>query len=180
MKFKDAIDSEVPKDDSTSMGEKMLLYWLIRELKPKVVIETGTHRGLTSLYMAHALFDNGEGHLTTCDPNPEWYAKGNFAKFPELSPFITFKLCKGKDLEVENIDFAFIDGFHEFTDVLEELHMLLPRMSETSVAVFHDCWFGNSDGVNEALKESGIDTLWLGTKNAIRLFSKHPPRPTGL
>lgn len=179
MKFKEQIDLEVPKDDSTSMGEKMLLYWLIRDMKPKVVIETGTHRGLTSLYIAHALYDNGEGHLTTCDPNPEWYSNGNFAKFPELAPYITYEQKMGKDLDIQNIDFAFIDGFHDFKDVLPEITMLMPKLNKSAVVVFHDCWYGNTDGVNEAIEAYGLQTIWLPTKNAIRIYSKHPDKPTG-
>ena len=179
MQFKDQIDLEVPKDDSTSMAEKMLLYWLIRDLKPKTVIETGTHRGLTSLYMAHALYDNEYGHLTTCDPNTEWGQRGNFGKFPELLPYVTFHPIMGKDLEVKDIDFAFIDGFHDFKDVLPELQMLIPKLNKSGVVVFHDCWYGNTDGVNEALEAFGLNTVWLPTRNAMRVYSKHPEKPTG-
>lgn len=176
MQFKEDIDREVPKDDSTSVGEKMLLYWLIRELKPKVVIETGTHRGLTSLYMAHALYDNGEGHLTTYDPF-EWGAQGNFAKFLELLPYVTYKQKRGDWLDEEKIDFAFIDGFHSEKDVEEELAALLPRLSDFATVVFHDCWYGGEGtGVNEALES--LYTIWLPTTNAMRIYSKHPPNPT--
>lgn len=183
MKFKEEINKEVPKDDSTSEGEKMLLYWLIRELKPRNVVETGTHRGLTSLYMAHALFDNGQGHLTTCDPNTEWGQRGNFAKFPELLPYVTFWPIKGKQLNVEDIDFAFVDGFHGFKDVYDELKTLLPKLSKSAVVILHDCWYEKEDsingtGVNEAIESFGLQTLWLPTKNAMRIYSKHPDMPT--
>ena len=170
---------EVPKDDSTSYGEKMLLYWLIRELKPKVVVETGTHRGLTACYMAAAIKENGIGHLITCDPNPEWYAHKNFLKFPELDPLVTFKLIRGKDLDVKNIDFFFCDGFHGINDVLEEVDALFPYLAKSAVVVFHDCWFNNSDGVNEAVEARGLHTIWLPTTNAMRIYSKHIPKPTG-
>lgn len=176
------IIKEVPQDDSTSIGEKMLLYWLIRELKPKNVIETGTHRGLTTLYMAAAIQENGEGYLTTCDPNPQWNQTGNFRKFPELEKLITFKEERGADMlqTINDIDFAFIDGFHGFIDVIQELESLLPRLAATATVVFHDCWYGNTDGVNEALESAGLTTTWLPTKNAIRIYTKHAERPTGI
>lgn len=176
LEYRQEIDREIPKDDSTSLAEKMLLYWLIRDLRPTTVIETGTHRALTSLYMAHALYDNQHGHMTTCDPNPEWGSQGNIDKFPALQPYMTFILGKGKDLEIKNIDFAFIDGFHGFVDVIEEVNMLLPKLAENAVVVFHDCWYGNTDGVNEALESVGLETVWLPTKNAIRIYSKQQPK----
>lgn len=172
--------AEIPTDDSAARGEKMLLYWLVRELQPKVVVETGTHKGLSALYMAAALRDNGFGHLTTYDPF-EWGAAGNIAKFPELTEFVTYKKQKGSSMEEKNIDFAFIDGFHGEQDVIEEIESLLPRLSDVAVVVFHDCWYeedgvNNGTGVNDALEK--LHTVWLPTTNAIRIYSKHPERMT--
>lgn len=178
------IMDEVPNDDSAAHGEKMLLYWLIRELKPKVVVETGTHKGLATLYMAAALQDNGSGHITTYDPF-EWNQRGNFAKFDELFSYITYKQAPGTYMAEEQIDFAFIDGFHGMKDAYDELKVLLPRLSKTAIVILHDCWYEkegvkNGTGVNEAVEIAGLQTIWLGTTNAMRIYSKHPERPTGL
>lgn len=171
------IGVEVPADDSASIGEKMLLYWLIRELKPKVIIETGTHKGLATLYMAHAIHDEGyDGHIHTADPYTTWNQKGNFDKFPELSKYITFYPIMGKDLPVENVDFAFIDGFHEKHEVDPEIDALFPKLSDNACVIFHDCWYGNTDGVNEAVEGKGLKTLWLPTKNALRIYGKYEPK----
>jgi predicted O-methyltransferase YrrM len=170
---------EVPADDSASRGERMLLYWFIRELRPKVVVETGSHKGLSTLYMAAALHDNKEGHITTADTNPQWNSRGNFAKFPDLLPYITFHMIEGKQLAVDNIDFLFLDSFHDKQVVLDEISALFPRLSTVATVVFHDCWHGTSDGVNEAIAQKKLRTIWLPTKNAIRIYSKHPPKMTG-
>lgn len=172
MKYKDQIDIEIPKDDSASEGEKMLLYWLIRELKPKVVIETGTHKGLATLYMAHALVDNGQGHITTYDPF-EWNQLGNFAKFLELMPYITYKQLPGKDMTEQQIDFAFIDGFHGFKDVFDEIRVLMPRLAKNAIVIFHDCWPTETGGidVNGAIESFGLKNVWLPTTNAMRIYT---------
>lgn len=172
MKFKELIDTEVPKDDSTSEGEKMILYWLIKEMKPKVVVETGTHRALTSLYMAHALYENGQGHLTTYDPY-EWGQKGNIGKFPELMSFITYKQQAGTEMSEEQIDFAFIDGYHGFKDAFDEIRVLMPRLAKNATVIFHDCWPTEEGGidVNGAIETFDLKNVFLPTKNAIRIYN---------
>ena len=61
---KDLVDA-IPDDDSASKQERLLLYQIIRNIKPKVAVEIGTHRGKAAFYMAQALKDNGEGILHT-------------------------------------------------------------------------------------------------------------------
>src|SRR3990167_7989976 len=44
------------------------LYSLVRILKPKLVLETGTHKGISSTYIGQALRDNNRGgKLITCE-----------------------------------------------------------------------------------------------------------------
>lgn len=53
----------------TETGE--FLYALTRLLKPKRILETGTHIGVGAAYMGHALKDNKSGHLETIEFLPE-------------------------------------------------------------------------------------------------------------
>lgn len=172
LKFENLIVQEVPVDDSTAPEEKELLYNEIRKLKPKVVVETGTHRGLTSLYLAHALHDNGGGHLHTADPY-EWGAKGNFRKVPELEKHITFYLDRGSKMieQLQEIDFAFIDGFHEKVEVLEELDVLLPRLTTGAVVYFHDTNGSNIHcDVPGALEERNLKVEYIKTTNGLAKY----------
>lgn len=170
MQFEELIKIEVPQDDSTSHEEKMILYEELRTLKPNVVVETGTHRGLTTLYMLHALWENGSGHLHTADPF-EWGARGNFRKFPELEKHVTYYQIPGKDLRVEGIDFMFIDGFHEKHFVLEEIDALFPYLNPGAVVYFHD-----TNGRNEycdvpgAIEERGLSVTYLKTQNGMAKY----------
>lgn len=172
MQFEELILKEVPIDDSTSLAEKMILYREIKELKPNVVLETGTHRGLTSLYMLHALWENGFGRLYTADPF-EWGAKGNFRKFPELEAFVTHKQIRGSLMiaEIEGIEFAFIDGFHEKVEVLEEIDALLPRLADGAVVYFHDTNGSNeSCDVIGAIKERKLKVETIKTENGMMKY----------
>ena len=176
LEFIERIDKEIPPDDAAYFSERILLYSLIRSIKPtpSVIVETGTHKGLTTLYMAHALWDNGgDGILYTAEPNQEmWGARGNFRKFPELESRIKYCEVKGKDMEVEGkIDFAFIDSEHEKEVVIGEMEHFLPLLSEKAIVVFHDCAgdVGNV-GVNAAIEELGLKTVILPTFNTIRIY----------
>lgn len=169
--LEDKILSEVPLDDSTSREEKLILYREIRLHKPTVCVEIGTHRGLTTLYMAHALAENNHGHLWTCDPNEEWGQKGNFRKFPELEKRITFLPIPGRDIQVTDIDFLFIDGFHERVFVNQELDALLPRLAHGAVVFFHD-----TNGANEfcdplgAAQDHGLTVEKIHTQNGMARY----------
>lgn len=172
MKFEEQIIKEVPQDDSTSHKEKMILYNEIKKLKPNVVLETGTHRGLTSLYLTHAIWENGFGRLYTADPY-EWGAKGNFRKFPELESFITWKQIRGSEMirELDGIEFAFIDGYHEKEEVLEELDVLLPKLADKAVVYFHDTNDSNEFcDVVGAIKERKLKVTSIKSENGMMKY----------
>lgn len=160
---------EVPAEDSTSREEKMMLYEAIKKLKPDVVVETGTHRGLTSMYMLCALAENGKGHLYTADPF-EWGAYGNFAKFPELLPYVTYFQKPGKELanDVKDIDLMFIDGFHEKEIVVEEIDALFPLLKEGAHVYFHDTNGRHPTcDVPGAIEERNLEVEYLKTLNGM-------------
>jgi len=52
------------------LGRRLGWYALVRILKPGLVVETGTDKGLGSVVLAEALMANGEGRLVTIDIEP--------------------------------------------------------------------------------------------------------------
>lgn len=184
--LEDKFISEVPGEDSTSREEKIILADAILSLKPEYIVETGTHRGLTTLYMLEAVRQNEKGHIWTFDPF-EWGAAGNFRKFPEHEKFVTYEQKPGKDLTVEKIDFAFIDGYHEKAEVLAELDTILPRLNKDAHVYFHDTNGSNAScDVIGALEERGLEVEYLKTLNGMALYvhkdkrdnTKHKTRRT--
>jgi predicted O-methyltransferase YrrM len=135
-----------------------------------VCVETGTHRGLSSCYIAEALKDNGFGHLDTCDP-VDYLQAPSFAA-AGLGELITFHLAQGIKMNVAGtIDFLFIDGFHGEQDVLDEFLYFKPQLAENAIVVFHDCDLVEYCGVNKAVNSLGIKTVWLPTQNRMRIYS---------
>jgi predicted O-methyltransferase YrrM len=162
------IISEIPSDDSTSLEEKHILYNEIVESKAKVIVEIGTHKGLTTCYLGAAAKVTG-GHVYTYDPNDEWCQRPNINKFPEL-PISVF-IQKGTDCQVEDIDFLFCDGFHEKVYVLEEIDHFLPRLKDGAIIYFHDTAGSNiSCDVPGAINERGLTVKYLGTQNGMAKY----------
>lgn len=105
----------------------MVLYGLIKMLKPAVVVEVGTYLGYGACYMAKALQENNAGHLHCIDSwkfeNPPWRkgsVKEHFEKaISECGVRDRVTLLEGKSNEVswpERIDFAYIDGWHSYRE----------------------------------------------------------------
>jgi len=169
--LEDKIKAEVPQDDSTSREEKEILMQSIKDKKPKHLIETGTHRGLTTLYLLTAI---DKGHLNTADPY-EWGAAGNFRKFPELEKMVTYFQQRGSEMirgcDNKSIEWAFIDGYHEKVEVIEEVEVLLPKLADGAVVWFHDTNGSNpSCDVPGAIEELGLKVEYLKTQNGMAKY----------
>lgn len=178
--FIDLVEKEIPQDSSTALEEKFILYSLIRALKPEVVVETGTHKGKTSVYLGQALIDNGKGHLHTCDP---WHFDqiGNFRKIPGMNDVITYYQLPGIQLPVEEIDFAFIDGYHVPSEVEPEILYFLPKLKKGGVMVFHDTYPQTMvdpayplelEDVAASLEKLGLKAVQLNTACGMRIYCK--------
>lgn len=165
----------LPDDDSANWEMQMWFYWTIRAMKPTRCFEIGTHRGKTTLYMAHALYDNGHGIIHTADPR-DWGQVENFQKFHDLALHIAPHLKAATSVDVQDIDFLFVDGLHEAVHVREEMNYFFPRLTKEAVVVFHDCGGDNSQvGVNDALRE--VETTWLPLGGKVRIYSPFKDYP---
>lgn len=166
---------KIDKTDSAEIGEQMLLYGIIRSLKPKIVVETGTNRGKTALMMAQALKDNGFGTVYTCDPI-DWGQQKTFDAFPELRKHIFFLPTKGTDFRKDDIDLLFIDGFHEKEYPRDEFLHHKKSLTKNAIVIFHDSWITPDNlkhmaDVDGAVKELGIKTIMFPTANCMRIYS---------
>ena len=58
---------------------------LVTTLKPKLVVETGTFMGISTLWIAEGLKRNGAGKVITCETDPVVYAKAQDRKSTRLN-----------------------------------------------------------------------------------------------
>lgn len=117
-----------------------ILYCMIRQLKPKRIIEIGS--GYSSLLTAQACLKNGGNtEFIAIEPNPKDFIKKGF---PGLSKFI-HKKVQHVDLKIfdklKQGDILFIDSSHVLKtdgDVKFEYAKILPRLKKGVIIQIHD------------------------------------------
>lgn len=145
---------------------------LIEQYHPRVLVETGTHRGRSGCYMVqqclqyHAdveyhgfdLFETATADTDRQEINGKGHgsfekAQGRFAAIQQQHPGFRFSLHRGftTDTFVNPIraDLAYIDGGHSTATVLHDYSMV----KQSGIIVFDDYQL---DSVKQALHEAGI------------------------
>lgn len=140
-------------------GDRRAIYYLIRNLKPKSVLEVGTHIGSSTVNIACALEDNKTenniiGRLKTVDirdvndtNEKPWLLFGakysplgmitklNFQDFVNFIVGSSITFFKTKE---ETFDFIFLDGDHAASTVFKEVPAALKRLNPNGVILLHD------------------------------------------
>ncbi|HEY7986876.1 MAG TPA: class I SAM-dependent methyltransferase [Methylophilaceae bacterium] len=136
-------------------GDRRALYFLIMALKPRNVLEVGTHIGASTIYIAAALKRLNQGaKLTTVDitdvnhPEQGAWKKVGMSKSPasfaaEFGLLDRIQFHTGPSLEFmrvtdQQFDFIFLDGDHAARTVYEELCLALPLLRKGSLILLHD------------------------------------------
>lgn len=114
------------------------LYSLVRALKPRLVVETGTFSGLSSTYIAKAMKENGRGQLITCEIDPEIHRKAQ-ERFHAagLDTLIDARLGSSLDLKIDDE----IDLFYSDSDLKSreaEVRQFLHKISPFGLILMHD------------------------------------------
>ncbi len=143
-------------------GDRRAIYFLIMALRPRSVLEIGTHIGASAIYIATALRRVNEGgRITTIDVldvnDPErgpWKKAGirkspiNCAKDLGVSESISFHVGPGQTYmksATQHFDLIFLDGDHDAWAVYEEMSLALSVLGEDGVIMLHDYY---PDGKN--------------------------------
>jgi len=160
------------------------LYALVRVMKPKRILETGTHKGWSATYMALALRHNKEGHLDTIEFEEQHIntSRELFEKLG-LSEIVTIHPISSLDFRASGLyDIALLDT--EPNIRFQELVNFEPFLSEGGIAIIHDLHSGMSQVDN---KELGFGfpfgSLPQEMKDLIQNDSLRPislPTPRGL
>jgi precorrin-6B methylase 2 len=122
----------------------VVLFRLIRAMRPTSCIELGTSVGISVAYQSAALILNQQGYLITLEGSPEIakIATNNLAslglnccevvvgRFQDtLKPVLS---------RVQVADFVFVDGHHDEDATLSYFEQVIPHCRENAVIVFDD------------------------------------------
>lgn len=141
----------------------LLYYVVFCGLDPKrtnlVVVETGTHRGLSTLVIAQALKDLGaRAKVETVEADPELLAAARenvtasgLAGHVEFNEGDSLAFLSRLAESVKQIDFIFLDDDHSREHVVAELEIVCPKVKAPNGIIYFDNT--TRGGVADALKD---------------------------
>ena len=148
----------VIKDQTTegvNPGDRRAIFYLIRALKPKTVLEIGTNVGASTMHIALAQKLNGiESRLVTVDqfdvnddPNAYW-KRGGLPRSPrdniaalgmkDRVEFIQSDSISYLGSSEECFDFIFLDGAHTAAILFREIPLALEKLNPGGLILLHD------------------------------------------
>ena len=174
--------------------DRILLYALVRGLRPERALEIGAFRGGSGRIMANAMQDNARGQIVGIDPFPHFKLDRSFHnRYTLISEPSPQAIPKARDAAGGPFDFVLIDGIHTLDAVRADIAGVLPHLAPGGHIFFHDAF---NYGVNAAIEEAlaaNPDLIDLGILcrslqprhrwtgyGGVRLIRRKPTQPGGL
>jgi hypothetical protein len=151
---------QIPRGSwSTPLADLVMLLKIAVCSEPKRLMEIGSYRGCTALFLAQHL--SPDARIVTIDRHPdhgEAYRETSLARMIERRVGETDRAMFGRD-EAASYDLIFIDADHSYRSVRKDTELVLPLLSPTGFIVWHDYanwgYFSGQNGVPEYLGELG-------------------------
>lgn len=165
-------DPEAP--GFSDVGIRNLIYCFAVNLKPRRVLEIGTHIGTCAVVIGSALRLNQYGRLITLEP-AEHYRKIalKYIQRAQLSDFIQVEPSFSSDPGCQDFlrregpfELIFIDGAHDYVAAKNDIELCRDLVAENGMIVLHDVGIASPD-----MDPSGRG----GVRSALHDFSKEHP-----
>ena len=142
-----------PSHVSAWHGHVSFAHWLVTALKPRVIVELGTHNGVSFAAFCNAV--QKSGLPTKCYAVDTWQGDehaGSYGEnvYEDLKGFVderfagtaTMMRCLFDDalpqFAAGSVDLLHIDGLHTLEAVQHDFDTWLPKMSPHGIILFHD------------------------------------------
>ncbi len=148
-------------------------FWLMSVVRPRCLVELGTHTGFSFFVFAEAAkrLDIGTQLVAIDtwrgDDHAGLYGEDIFdevrriadTEYAETTTLIRSYFADAVDrIEDKSVDLLHIDGRHGYEDVRQDYGLYLPKLSERAVVLFHDTYeFSPGFGVHEFWREIAKD-----------------------
>jgi hypothetical protein len=153
------------------LPERLLLYALVRGLRPARCLEIGSHFGGSTTIIVGALDDVGAGVLVCVDPNPLvpvelWSGIAHRATMVRgHSPAALVEARADVD---GDFDFVFIDGDHTRPGVVQDVEGVLDFAAPGAHLLFHDShYFDVSAAIDDCVARHAGRLVDCGTLSTL-------------
>jgi hypothetical protein len=155
---------------SAWIGHAPFLRFLIRELKPRVFVELGTHNGFSYFVACQTVQElglptktyaidhwGGDKHAGIFDETVYESAKALNEQYKSFSTLVKMTFLEARSFVPNEIDLLHIDGLHTYDAVKEDFETWLPKMNSNGVILLHDIHVRHAD--------FGVYRLWEEIKS---------------
>jgi hypothetical protein len=157
-------------------AKEQMLYFLIRKVKPSIVLETGVAAGVSSGYILKAMHDNTKGQLYSIDLPFQWYTYGDNNElhldslpYGQTSGYLVpenlrkrWKLIIGNTYDklpqlvknLKNIDIFLHDSEHTFKTMMFEYNTAWPNIKRGGILLSDDIHFTKAFNTFSQMKKA--------------------------
>jgi len=149
-----------------------MLYWLVRSIGARFVVEIGVCKGWTSYFLAAGVKDNLnraglDKTMEEIDRNGHYYGVDISGALPELEAKLRAKnlpvtmiqkdsyYLTPSDFKTQSFHLVFIDGWHSRQHLLKEFEIMYPLVVKggSGYIVVHDCYGWVAEPMQEILHD---------------------------
>ena len=178
---------ECPHPERWSMYDSMtaefevleFIKTLVTTVKPELIVETGSFLGVSTIWMAQGLKENGFGKIVSCEYDPAVYAKAKEkVDASAVKDWIDLRNESSLEMKVDGrIDLLFSDSDMPIRE--QEVRRYLPQLNPQGLILMHDASSHLKQVREAALKleaEGLISVVLLPTPRGLVIAQKRAGR----
>jgi Methyltransferase domain len=155
---------------SAWLGHAPFLRFLLREMRPKVFVELGTHNGFSYFVACQTIAEldlptkafavdhwDGDKHAGVFEESVYTAVVELNRQYSHFSNLLKMSFYEARASVPDGIDLLHIDGLHTYEAVKEDFETWLPKMNHDGIILLHDIHVRHGD--------FGVYRLWAELKS---------------